>query len=42
MKQLLKWEKELVMLLLPDNKQDVRLFSGKIHILKRDSLTIIL
>jgi hypothetical protein len=42
MKQLLKWEKELVMLLLPDNKLGVMLFSSKIHILKRDSCTIIL
>jgi len=42
MKQLLKWEKELVMLLLPDNKTGVMLFSSKIHILKRDSYTIIL
>jgi hypothetical protein len=42
MKQLLKWEKELVMLLLPDNKSGVMSFSGKIYILKRDSCTIIL
>ena len=42
MKQLLKWGKELEMLLLPDNKSGVMLFSSKIHILKRDLCTIIL
>ena len=42
MKQLLKWGKELVMLLLPDNKSGVMLFSSKIQILKQDSYTIIL
>ena len=42
MKQLLKWETELVMRLLPDNKSGVMLFSSKIHIFKRDSRTIIL
>ena len=42
MKQLLKWEKELLMLLLPDTKLGVMLYSSKIQILKRDSCTIIL